>query len=485
MSSIALASRTFASDGQALFADLTGDLNPIHMDPIAARRTQAGTIVVHGIHAILWAFDKLVELGTITKPIASLRVQFTNFIPVGSQVELRLLERDEKSIRSELSFGGLATTTLVVTFGTRQETKEAELHAVGPKMVVPEQAADVNRLEEIAKLRGWMDLAGPANRMQLYFPYATSAIGNSRLTAIALLSTLVGMICPGLHSLFGGFAIDLVENFSHQDRVGFQVSGIDERFRMVRMSISGAGIRGSVQAFLRWPPIAQASLSDVMNIVDRTEFTGSTTLIIGGSRGLGALTAKILAAGGGKVIITYATGRADAADLVEDIRSRTASQICYAFKYDAHEDAATQLKALTSNVTHLYYFATGNIARQKQGQFAPSLFDEFIQMYVKGFYDCCCYLREHRSQALTAFYPSSVFVESPPPNMVEYSMAKTVGEMLCAEMNCSGRRIRVIVNRLPRLLTDQTTTVFPVERSDPLKIMLPVIRKVQSPQSTV
>ena len=66
------------------------------------------------------------------------------------------------------------------------------------------------------------------------------------------------MICPGLHSLFGGFTVELVDNSRYQDRIGFQVSGTDERFRMVRMSVSGAGIFGSVQAFLRWPPIAQA-----------------------------------------------------------------------------------------------------------------------------------------------------------------------------------------------------------------------------------
>ena len=68
-----------------------------------------------------------------------------------------------------------------------------------------------------------------------------------------------------------------------------------------------------------------------MKIVGPTEFAGSTALIVGGSRGLGALTAKILAAGGGKVIITYATGRADAEDLTEEIRSQTANDICHAF----------------------------------------------------------------------------------------------------------------------------------------------------------
>ena len=81
-----------------------------------------------------------------------------------------------------------------------------------PKMSVPDQPANFVRFEEMAKLSGWMDTLGPANEIQQYFPYASSAIGSSRVAAIALLSTLVGMICPGLHSLFGGFAVELVDN---------------------------------------------------------------------------------------------------------------------------------------------------------------------------------------------------------------------------------------------------------------------------------
>jgi NAD(P)-dependent dehydrogenase (short-subunit alcohol dehydrogenase family) len=246
------------------------------------------------------------------------------------------------------------------------------------------------------------------------------------------------------------------------------------------MSVCGAGICGSVQAFLRWPPIAQASLTEIMSIVGPTEFAGSVALIIGGSRGLGALAAKILAAGGGKVILTYATGRADAAELAEEIRRQTASDMCQTLRYNVHEEAATQLKNINAGLTHLYYFATSNIARQKEDLFVPSLFDEFVQMYVKGFYDCCHYLGEHGSAALTAFYPSSVFVESNPPEMTEYCMAKMAGEMLCANMNRTSRRVHIIVSRLPRVLTDQTSTVLPVGAEDPLKVMLPEVRNVQS-----
>ena len=99
MPTFTLASRTFASDDQALFARLSGDFNPIHLDPVAARRTQAGAVVVHGIHAILWALDKLVESGAVTEKIVSLKVQFRNFVPIGRQVELKLLSRDDKSAR--------------------------------------------------------------------------------------------------------------------------------------------------------------------------------------------------------------------------------------------------------------------------------------------------------------------------------------------------------------------------------------------------
>jgi NADP-dependent 3-hydroxy acid dehydrogenase YdfG len=483
MPSVILACRIFASNDQVTFAGLTGDFNPLHLDPITARKTQAGTVVVHGIHAILWALDKLVELGGVAEEIVSLNVQFRNFIPVGKQVELILLSRDAKSTRLELRLGRLTAVTLVVAFGTRKRIKGIDPPEAAPRKSVTDKPANFARIEDIAKLSGWMDILDRTNEIQQRFSHACSAIGSDRVAAIALLSTLVGMICPGMHSLFGGFAVELVDESRNHDCIRFQVSATDERFRMVRMSVCGAGICGSVQAFLRWPPIAQASLTEIMSMVGPAEFAGSVALIIGGSRGLGALTAKILAAGGSKVILTYATGRADAAELTEEIRNQTASDMCQALQYNVHEEAAAQLKNINAGVTHLYYFATSNITTQKESPFVMSLFDEFVQMYVKGFYDCCKYLGEYVSGTLTAFYPSSIFVESNPPNMVEYCMAKMAGEMLCANINRASGRVRVIVSRLPRLLTDQTATVLPLGMEDSLKSMLPEVRNVQSSRS--
>jgi acyl dehydratase len=480
MSRITLAARSFETEDQHLFADLSGDLNPIHLDPIAARRSQAGGVVVHGIHAALWALDKLVEAGVITGEIVSLKVQFTNFIEIGKQVELVLLSREDKSLRAVLYRGKLTTVSLLVTLGTRNGIIRTERPNNAPTVAAKDQPANFTRLVEMAQLSGWMQIPAPVNKIQRYFPNAASAIGAYRAWAIALLSRLVGMICPGLYSLFAGFTLELVNSSPRQDGIGFQVTEIDERFRMVRMNVSGAGVDGVVQAFLRWPPVAQAALREIMNVVAPSEFADSTALIIGGSRGLGALTAKIIAAGGGKVVVSYDVGQADAEAVIEEIRTQTSNSSCRAFGYNIHKEAATQLKYLNTNVTHLYYFATGPIARQKEGPFAWDLFDEFIRMYVKGFYDCCNYLSAHVSQTLTVFYPSSVFVESNPPEMTEYSMAKMAGEMLCDKMNRAGGRTYIIVKRLPRLLTDQTATVLPMTRDESLKVMLPIVRNVQS-----
>jgi len=479
MSCVTLASRTFDEADQLFFARLSGDFNPIHMDSLTARRTNASATVVHGIHAVLWALDKLVELGLVKGRIASLKVQFLKFISVGTTIELRLLQCDDTSIRAELGFDDLVAATLFLGIGSLRAMAEDAIDG-NLDIIAMEQPADVLRLEELEMRSGWIESFAALKQIEQQFSYAAAEMGAQRVTAIALLSPLVGMICPGLHSLFAAFSVELLECSNDRHGIGFRVSETDERFRTVRMIVSGSGVLGSVQAFLRWPPIAQASLFDIAKLVAPSEFAGSTALIIGGSRGLGSLTAKIIAAGGGKVIITYASGRDDALKVAQEINSQLADDACKTMRCDVREDVSTQLRSLDVDVSHLYYFATPQIARQKKRVFVAGLLDEFIQVYVKAFYDCCRFFEEHGSRTLTAYYPSSVFVESNQIGMAEYSMAKVAGEILCSYMNRPNGRIRVIVGRLPRLLTDQTATVPPIKSADPLETMLPMIRKVQS-----
>ena len=57
MSRSEVSRRVFSLSDQNRFAELSGDFNPVHVDPRAARRTMFGEVVVHGIHILLWALD--------------------------------------------------------------------------------------------------------------------------------------------------------------------------------------------------------------------------------------------------------------------------------------------------------------------------------------------------------------------------------------------------------------------------------------------
>ena len=64
-----------------------------------------------------------------------------------------------------------------------------------------------------------------------------------------------------------------------------------------------------------------------------------------------------------------------------------------------------------------------------------------------------------------------------PLNMAEYSAAKMAGETMALFL---ARHHRLTINfpRLPRLATDQTTSLMPVENKDPVPVMLTELRSL-------
>jgi acyl dehydratase len=84
---IRLAQREFQYADQLRFASVSGDRNPMHVDALLARRTQAGAPVVHGIHLLLWTLDSLAAAQPDLAPLHGLRVQFSKFVYLNEQVD--------------------------------------------------------------------------------------------------------------------------------------------------------------------------------------------------------------------------------------------------------------------------------------------------------------------------------------------------------------------------------------------------------------
>jgi hypothetical protein len=260
----------------------------------------------------------------------------------------------------------------------------------------------------------------------------------------------------------------------------YRVDRTDDRFRMVRMRATGSALAGEIEAFFRPRPVEQRRLADILPAVPRDSFRGQHALVVGGCRGLGELTAKILIAGGAEVTITYATGRDDAERIVREASSLGFE--CFARELDVVVSDADRLPEwlFTTSFSHVYYFASPAIWRNLS-QWNHLLFEQFARVYVRGF----AMLAERigsgaaGSVAPRFLYPSSIFVESYEKGFAEYCAAKAAGEVLCAQFE---HRLGTVFARprLPRMRTDQTSGLPETAVEDPFPVMLRVVRDFQS-----
>ena len=477
----ALAARVFLSPDQQQFARLSGDVNPMHMDDLAARRTQAGAAVVHGIHLVLWTLETLSRDGTPLAALRSLRVRFNKFVLVGRTASIRIVDAAAEVVKLEILADDLACVAMTLRFGERANA----VHSVDDAGVVITHDAPMDRtIDELATIRGRLvspqDATGLAAR---HFPAATIALGADRITALAQLSALVGMICPGLHSIFSELSVDIVTERPEARRgIVFTTTAVDDRFGLVSMDVAGSGIAGQVSAFVRARPIEPPSMASLAERVGEGDFAGSVALVVGGSRGLGAVTAKLIASGGGRVILTYARGAAEAESVARDIVRARGPNACSIVQLDVTHDPAATLAPVRDSITHVYYFATPQIFRQIGALFSSAVFDDFARVYLDGFCRTVEPLLARPGRgALRVLHPSSVAVETRPRGITEYAMAKAAAELLCADMAQRYSGSRIESPRLPRILTDQTATVSAVEAADAVETMLPLVRRLHAP----
>ncbi|MHB2208445.1 SDR family NAD(P)-dependent oxidoreductase [Methylobacterium sp. CM6257] len=442
----AIAERTFSLDDQLAFAEMSADYNPMHLDAKAARRTQAGRVVVHGVHAVLWALD---AMGGALAGLQTLTVRFDRMIYVGDHCRLQHGRRGAEGSSLDIVVDNAVVTRIDIAAGV-----------TGTIVAEPTGTA--------------FGLAGRASDLKAAFPNAAATLGADVLVDVAGLSQLVGMVQPGLHSIFRGFSVAR-QGGDGGGTMRFSVERDDERFNLITMRVIGSALRGHVEAFRRAPPVAQPSVEDLRGLVASDAFAGRSALVVGGSRGLGELTAKLLALGGAEVAISYAVGDAEAAAVAQEIRN--AGGVCDVLRLDVRQPIPQQLRA-DRVFNQLYYFATPFIFGKRGKALDTALLDEMMNFYVRSFYDLCAHLRGTGAHEIGVFYPSSIAVESRPANLTEYAMAKAAGEVLCSDLPRLLKNVRVQVRRLPRLQTDQTSSVQPVETGSAIDEMLSAIKSI-------
>ena len=341
----------------------------------------------------------------------------------------------------------------------------------GFKQVSPTQLD----FEEASHQQGELQPFLEASMAASMFPHIGRVLPGPVLAELLGLSRLVGMNCPGLRSIFAALEVEFDGYGSGAALIRYRVGSCDVRFSSLNIEVRGRCLRGTVLAIVRPLPQKQASMAEVVGQVRAGEFAGQCALVIGGSRGLGEVATKIIAAGGGRPIITYHRGVDDAERVAAEVRRAGAK--CTVAQCDVGRPAKAMsgLHQQGLNPTHIYFFASSKILPNRTNEFKRTLYKKFSESYVEGLSNSYRAARRQWRGPLAMFYPSTVFIDERPIGFAEYIAAKAAGEALCGYLEQTDVKLRILVKRLPRLATDQTGSSLARKEQDPLEVMREVV----------
>ncbi len=450
----------------ARFADQSLDANPIHIDPERARRLLTGGVIVHGMHSLLWTLEQHFDHGG--GRLTGIAAAFLRPIHLDVPLALSRKVEEDGSWWLELRNPDEVAATFQLRPGDPLSTVELP-NRNDCSVYVPKDFA----FAAMKSASGVIDVDGYAEALTAVFPKSVDAMGALRVAGLMALSKLVGMECPGLHSLFAG--LDVTLDGSAQNLL-WRVTRHTVPQAPLVLTVAGAGLSGTLTALMRPAPVDQPSMREIASHVQAGEFCGQRALIIGGSRGLGETVAKIIAAGGGSCTITYHTGKADAERVAGEIGNLNG--VCRAVQFDAEASIDEQLdRLLASSPTHLYYFATPHIGGRSARVSDPQMGEKYHRVYVDVFGELC--IAAVKRSPVKAFYPSTIFVDQSRREYAEYVIAKAAGESLCAHLNRSQPGLSILCVRLPRLKTDQTAALLAKQAGETMPCMLDIVRRLQ------
>jgi NAD(P)-dependent dehydrogenase (short-subunit alcohol dehydrogenase family) len=290
-------------------------------------------------------------------------------------------------------------------------------------------------------------------------------LGADTVAQLAAVSTVVGMHCPGERAVLAEVSVDLdgaaaptSPGVAGVAGVAFELVRTVASFHRVELAVTAQTLHGRAAAFVT-PEVVEPETATLRPLLGADRFTGDRPLVVGGSRGLGAVAARLLALGGAEVLVGYHRGAQDAAELVARIRSDGGRAEAVRVDVRDPEAIVRELDARGWDGQHVHYMATPRILRRHLGVLRPALLDELASVYVEGFASLVeALLARGPGRTLRVGYPSSVAVDDPPADMLEYALAKSAGERRALQLMQAHPELDVHVLRLPRIETEQTVS---------------------------
>ncbi len=419
-----LASRSFSLDDQTAFARLSSDCNPMHLDEAFARRTQVGAPVVHGIHTS--------RLGGECRA-ASLSPQGRQHprqIPAAALSRRTCIgpnSRAERTARSNSRSSPQTRWSRSIRLSS-EPGKSASAHAHRRRR---------RRRADVAACRSPLRGACRPDRRRCdrrwRRPIAVSRADgldrrfrrSRRCSRLRRLSAWPARDCTRCLPVSTSIAI---AKSDRRSALAYAVQKVDARFRSLQIDVSGSGIAGRLDAFARPAPPSQPGMTEISPRVTGSPFAGQRSLIVGGSRGLGEVTAKIVAAGGGHPVITYRESQHEAERVVGRHSRRRRPMRNPALRCAGCRQANSCRQLGSGRLLLLFRDAKDIPAQIGAVRTGKAAHVPELSMPTASSTSAPRWLMTDLRK-LAVFYPSTIAIDEGVSTTTEYAMAKIAGEI--------------------------------------------------------
>jgi NAD(P)-dependent dehydrogenase (short-subunit alcohol dehydrogenase family)/acyl dehydratase len=441
------------------FAEASGDRNPLHLDEAFARQTPFGRCICHG------ALVTTAALGA-TEAEALLRVQaldlqFKQPVFSDEQYWISSARSDEEGVRIEVTGRGILAATITVTTDSSAmplpPAPEQRRLAHAP---TPSQGTfdELSRVDEPVTQRYACRLDALT---ELAAELGAASVPDSILLWLSAASYTVGMLIPGQDALFAGARI-VRSSGAQSGMLSASVRQADDRTGLfivdADLDQGSASAKMTLQAFLRPVLETPRRASIATYLPESTDLSGRNIVVVGASRGFGAVLTGALATQGATVWALFAQSEAPA----ERLRSEFGSDRIRLLQLDATD--VEQVRAAFEAVRIEAGLVDAIILNAAPSPYDTALHPGASRAALRFLEDAVALIIVPLAEGLPFLSPqgslvvmSSTALDDLPAAWPHYVIAKAAAEeaaAYCARHTSA----RVLVVRAPKMWTDVTNT---------------------------
>ena len=437
----------FNNHDKEFFSKFSRDFNPLHIDDVYSRRLLFGECVVHGCNVVIRALNFLDQHIDPYFKIIKINVNFID--KTLYYVNTNFIIKSKKNNAIEISCFQNNKKTCIINLELSNECHEnIKLEENYDANISPLELTK----ENITKIIGDNKTTNIEYDLKFFEKlFNFKNIDYSILIYISNLSKIVGMHLPGLNSIFTSFKITYNKDNINKNVINYQLNNFNNS--ILDITINGI-YDGNINAVLRPESIKQVNMKNIQ--MTGMEFNNINALVLGGSRGIGELTTKILAAGGANVTFTYNNGVTEAKYLIDEINSLNIDKNCNTFKFNLLTDEFDV--NILKKYDIIFYYITPKILPTDKN-LNTELLHKFSTFYNEKYYNLMLKLSNIKKE-FQVFIPSTVFIDEYNKHFKEYIFSKSLSEYISKYIENNYKNIKINKIRLKKMNTDQTQSII-------------------------